>query len=42
MLLSEVVGNVIIPPEHIAATGVNVGIVVPLFTAIIIVAVVAH
>ena len=42
MLLFDVVGNVIIPPEHIAATDVNVGRIVPLFTAIVIAAVVAH
>ena len=42
MLFVEVVGNADkLAPEHIAATCVNVGVVL-LFTAIVIVAVVAH
>ena len=41
MLLFDVVGKVNVPPEHIAATCVNVG-VVGWFTVTNIVAVVAH
>jgi hypothetical protein len=41
ILLFDVVGNVNVPPEHIAATCVNVG-VTGWFTVTDIVAVVAH
>jgi hypothetical protein len=42
ILLLDVVGRLNVPPLHIGDTCVNVGVIVPLFTDIVIVVVVAH
>ena len=42
MLLLDVVGRLNVPPLQIGDTCVNNGVIVPLFTDIVIVAVVAH